>query len=278
LSLAAASVGLTARARWRAIRLLLAVIVASPGVFSLACAQAALPPGPAIAAASVRWLCTGVFGCRKFQGGRFVVDPAFFSCDLCDALRAVEFAYGITIQSQIEGNPDWMSWDQYQIRIASASPIHQTKQARALLRRVLAQCFSLRVRRVAKSVPGYALVVAPGGVKFHASATRPPFRVADGIEQLPSLQRLASVLSQYYYDGRLFGVTRPVRDATGLRGFYLIPFPASPEPGTNLLAVVGRLGLRVKPVRGTESTLRILHIGHPVGACSLGPEPAQVGH
>jgi len=186
----------------------------------------------------------------------------------------VRLAYGVRAQSQITGNPDWTSWDRYQIEIASTSPMTTTQMQQVLLRKVLDQCFALRVREVDKPVPGYAIVVAPGGIKFPAVSKKPPFSISEGTEILSGLPQLASVLSQYYYDGKLFGVTRPVRDATGLRGYFRIPFPVAPEYGENLLSMLGGLGLRVISSPGVELQLQVLHIDHLRTGCYLGPESA----
>ncbi|MGH9472955.1 MAG: hypothetical protein ACRD1M_09455 [Terriglobales bacterium] len=80
------------------------------------------------------------------------------------------------------------------------------------------------------------------------------------------------------YNGKRFGVTRPVSDATGLRGFYSIPFPSGPEPGTNLRAVIGRLGLRLIPDQGKETRLNILHVDHLHTHCERGPDAARLGN
>lgn len=262
------------RVRMRAQRLIAALAITLIGALPLARAQTAPSPEAAIAAASVGWMCTGM-ACRKIPHSPEVVDPTRLYCDRCQLLGLVDLAYGIEIADRVEGDPDWMGWDNYHVEIVAAAPVSRTQMNQVLLRRALERCFSLDTVFITKAVPGYALVVAPGGIKFQPVKEPPPFRIVDGIEDLTTLPQLATTLSQYYYDGKLFGVTRPIRDATGLSGYYNIPFPASPEFGENLLAVIGRLGLQVKPEQGVETKLKILHIDHLRTSCVIGPEAAH---
>src|SRR6185312_9532574 len=72
---------------------------------------ASAPKPPAIAAASVRWLCTG-YGCKSYRGlGPYTVDPQRFSCHSCGVLGLLRLAYGLEFPSQIEDAPDWASAD-----------------------------------------------------------------------------------------------------------------------------------------------------------------------
>ena len=250
---------------------------APAGTLSPARAQtAAKSAEPAIAAASVRWLCTG--RCTGFSHSPEAVDPMRLSCDRCLVEGMIQQAYGLKFESQMEGAPEWMAWDRYNFEVASASPVSRSQMDQVLSRRVLAQCFSLRTREVTKTVPGYALVVAPGGIKFPAVKKPSPYHFEKGVGHLSTLPQLATVLSQWYYDGKLYGVTRPVQDATGLRGFYDIRWTVMPEPGTNLLAALGPLGLQVKPAHATETKLQILHIDHLRTNCEIGPSAVPPGN
>ena len=78
-----------------------------------------------------------------------------------------------------------------------------------------------------------------------------------------------SMLNQFYYDGKLYGMVRPVHDATGLHGTYDIPVPW-PAPGMNLLAEMGKLGLEVKSEPGTQHLLYVVHIEHLRTSCTIG--------
>ncbi|HVA63199.1 MAG TPA: TIGR03435 family protein [Terriglobales bacterium] len=252
--------------------------IALTGMLPRARAQAPSPSAePAIAAAAVRWVCNTTVNCRAVGMLRntLVVDPMRFSASSDDMAAAVPLAYGLS-GPQIDGLPPWAGWDSYQITIAATSPVSRAQMQQVLLRKVLDQCFAIRATTVTKPVPGYALVVAPGGIKFKAAKTPPPRQVVEGVMTLSTVPQLVALLNRLYYGGR-FGVTRPISDATGLGGFYSIPFPApgALEPGENVLAALGRLGLQVKPAPGTDTRLRIQHMDYLRKSCIIGPEPAR---
>ncbi len=94
--------------------------------------------------------------------------------------------------------------------------------------------------------------------------------MANRVVHYANVAQLALGLNQYYYGRKRYGVTRPVHDATGLTGTYDIPVPL-PEPGagTNLLAVIGRLGLEAKPAPGLETRFDVLHVDHLRESCEI---------
>lgn len=96
-----------------------------------------------------------------------------------------------------------------------------------------------------------------------------PSRTISGIVHMPTMGDLMSMLNQFYYDGKLYGMVRPVHDATGLHGTYDIPVPW-PAPGMNLLAEMGKLGLDVKSEPGTQHLLHVVHIEHLRTSCTIG--------
>lgn len=204
-----------------------------------------------------------------------LIDPRRAECDACPVSVLVALAYGLRYPyPQMQSLQRWMTFDLYNFEVASTAPVSRTQMSHVLFRSVLERCFSLRVREVTKAVPGFALVVAPGGIKFSALNRKPSADPPnEGIVHLPTLQNLADALTADYYSGKRMGVTRPVRDATGLDGFYSIPFPFGPQPGINLLAWIGRLGLRVipDPEPATDTRLQILHLDHLSTNCALGP-------
>jgi uncharacterized protein (TIGR03435 family) len=224
-----------------------------------------------IAAASVRWLCRDQ-ACRKFPSG-LQIDPLHYSCNNCELWQLILAAYGVRIPSQFERAEAWFGDDYYQVEIAADEPVQRIQMQTVLLREVLTRCFGLKVSQVAKKVPGYALTVASGGIKFSASksGTSPaPFRVVDGIQHFSSVGQFVAFLNQYYYLGKRLGVTRPVHDATGLSGSVDIPFPL-PSPSANLLAGVKALGLTLEPSPGTERKFEIQHVDHLRASCTVGP-------
>lgn len=250
--------------------------LALAGACSLVRAQVSGPAAkPAIAAASVRWLCRDA-ACRQFPQG-FSSDPEHYACDVCNLWELVLRAFGLKIYSQFQNAPAWFADDYYQVRVvATAAVASRAEMEQTLVRQVLEHCLSLRVRRDATQVPGFALVIAPGGIKFHrVKKAAPPLDLATRLVHFPEVGPLATWLNQYYYGGKEYGVTRPVHDATGLKGTYDIPVRL-PQPGseTNLLAVIGRLGLAVKSAPGVETNYVILHVEHLRTSCFI---PSQGG-
>lgn len=246
---------------------IVAIILAIP--LALARAQS---PRPAIAAASVRWLCSSRASCAPLGGHHpsFHVDPRHYSCNMCFAEFVINTAYGIEFDWQATGYPNsWITFDTYRVDIATTAPVSR-QQMQLLVRKVAAKCFQLRVHQTVKPVPGYALVVAPGGIKFPtvSPGSKPP--VGGGNYYYQTIQQLLRLLNQSYYMGRAYGVTRPIHDATGLTGTYNIALPI-PVPGTNLLHEIRRLGLEVKPAPGAEKSLKILHIHHLTKSCIMAP-------
>jgi uncharacterized protein (TIGR03435 family) len=203
-------------------------------------------------------------------------------CDGCRIGDIFTLAYASDAKTaKIQGEPGWVDGqrDVYDIDIAATSPVSRIQMLQVLLRSVFVHCFAVRAREVTKSVPGYALVVAPGGIKFPAvKAPVPRGPPVEGNIHLSTLPQLASAMSRYYYSGKRFGVTGPVTDATGLSGFFNIPFPVALEPGTNLLAEIRHLGLEVKPAPATDTRLQILHIDELRTSCQIGPRLPGTGN
>jgi uncharacterized protein (TIGR03435 family) len=93
-----------------------------------------------------------------------------------------------------------------------------------MLQGLLAQRFKLRVHREEKVIPGYALVVAPGGPKMRrVEATQPRGAIMPG-----------SITAQSITPGQIVASTqatlgRPVQDMTGLSGYYEFNLKWTPD-------------------------------------------------
>lgn len=230
-------------------------------------------PQPAIASASVRWLCNSRASCARLGGHHpsLRVDQRHYSCNMCFASYIIDTAYGLDFEMQATGYPhSWIAFDAYRFDVATTAPASR-QQMRLLVRQVAAKCFQLRVHQTVKPVPGYALVVAPGGIKFPAVSpgSKPP-PPGGGNYHYQTVPQLLRFLNQSYYMGKAYGVTRPIHDATGLTGTYNIALPI-PDVGTNVLHELAPLGLEVKPAPGAERSLKILHIKRLATSCSLAP-------
>ena len=144
----------------------------------------------------------------------------------------VRWAYHLSLY-EIEG-PQWIDQTRYDI---IAKPEHEASedQLRLMLRTLLADRFKLESHRQQKELSGYALVKAVDEPKLKAAegggegSMTGAGLVFEG-HKMP-LSRLADVLSS--------ALKTPVRDATGLEGFYdfrmdMRPYLAQHQPGDPL--------------------------------------------
>ncbi|MGH9482278.1 MAG: TIGR03435 family protein, partial [Terriglobales bacterium] len=135
--------------------------------------------------------------------------------------RFIIRAYGIT-DHQLAAEPGWCDSDLFTINGVTATASSES-QKMLMLRRLLAERFGLQLREEQRSVPGYALEIAPGGPKFHQ--LKPGERLKDPPElagtfarSFASMDELVNSLNGVY-GGRLH-LDRPVVDRTGLTGRY----------------------------------------------------------
>lgn len=227
------------------------------------------PATPKVGAASVRWLCRDA-ACRNFPDG-YISNPRNYGCDNCNMWDLLRDAFGVQIYRQFRGAPRWFTDDYYQVRLTAVPPASSPAQLKkSVLRGVLASCFSLDVRPVETPTAGFTLVVAPEGVKFQRVLKAVPPRDSDGVLHFENVAKLVLWLNQYYYASRIYGVTRPIADGTGLTGTFDIPVPfPKPGSGVNLMAVVRQLGFEVKSAPGTARWFDILRVDHLTASCTL---------
>jgi uncharacterized protein (TIGR03435 family) len=189
----------------------------------------------------------------------------------------------------ISGGPAWADSDRYEIIAATPGDLRPTyDEQMTMLRKLLAERFSLRFRREKKEFAIYELTLAKGGPKFQAtrSPVEEPSNVTStlfpaasgGIDHalMPArnvtMGQFASVLQRAILD-------RPVVDSTGLADRYdfdlewtpdesqfggQLPFgpPDSAKPGL-YPAMAQQLGLRIETARGDIQTLVIEHVDRP---------------
>jgi uncharacterized protein (TIGR03435 family) len=218
-------------------------------------------------------------------GGRFVASVPLWA--------VISTAYGLPFQSdRLSGGPDWLRQDSYDIE-AAAEPgaipagtpakVREDKM-RLMLQTLLAERFKMVIRREAKELPVYAIVVSKGGPKLQKAVVQEPgcaetpagpndpaachgFSGGQGQGahgQAVSISDLASFVSNF--------TDHPVVDKTGLQGLYNVqtggwvpmrprpPRPAGQEPTAEDLAfadparptlfqIFDRLGLKLESQR-----------------------------
>ncbi|HEV2619576.1 MAG TPA: TIGR03435 family protein [Acidobacteriaceae bacterium] len=133
------------------------------------------------------------------------------------------FAYGVD-KSQIEGTPDWVGQEHYDVDgLPNVEGQPNLKQTQALLQKLLAERFGLKLHHEQKNLPAFALMVAKGGPKFVKSKGDP-----DGIPDVDGGgddrgRQFSRFTNEAMSDLPLFLMTyvgRPVVDRTGLSGRY----------------------------------------------------------
>jgi uncharacterized protein (TIGR03435 family) len=203
-------------------------------------------------------------------------------------------AYGIRMDSQISGLPEWVKTDRYSVSArvdedtAAAwkklSPKEIWKQQQLMLQAMLADRCQLKVRREVKVLPVYDLVIAKGGLKMKEAA--------------PDEKAITYVKSYAMYNdaGQSGGFTmtmtthaetvlelaeylpsdtgRIVVDKTGLgdkRFDYELRWSSDQEApsdkgGTGpaiFKALEEQLGLRLEPAKGPVDTFFVEHMERP---------------
>ncbi len=155
---------------------------------------------------------------------------------------------------------------------AGLSPQDRNLMVSIMLQGLLAERFKLKVHREEKVIPGYALVVAPGGLKMHrVEATQPRGDFASGrvTAQSEPISQIAALASG---DLRML-----VRDMTGLSGYYEFDLTWTPNdkvlaaadntstaaddrPPSIFTALQEQLGLKLEPRKFPIETVVVDHV------------------
>jgi uncharacterized protein (TIGR03435 family) len=136
------------------------------------------PVSPDSRARTSGFSCRGTDGLyRALFGG---LDPPIAPQGRCvgDRVRlaqVIAFAYGVP-QEYVSGGPDWTRFSRddvglFQIQAVAENPSTATlADLRKMLLAMMTDRFKLQIRKVARPVPGYALIVARGGLKLKQTA------------------------------------------------------------------------------------------------------------
>ncbi|HEY2383611.1 MAG TPA: TIGR03435 family protein [Terriglobia bacterium] len=246
-------------------------------------AQSLSAPHLQFEAASIKPSSAGLSGITFAvqPGGRLDVENNPIS-------NVIKNAYGSIRPFVLQGGPDWVDSDRYDIE-AKAEGNPAEPEMMVMLQALLADRFKLKVHRETRELPVYALTVAKGGPKLtkHIEGScvivdpnSPPPPGAPGEKprdhcgnnliargrwdaskvDMPSVAGALSVL-----------VRRKVIDKTGLTGFFdiHIDIPSDPlagnDPGAPSIFTVlqDELGLKLDSDKGPVAVLVIDHIERP---------------
>lgn len=194
--------------------------------------------------------------------------------------RILAFAFDRARNDLIEGTPEWTRAERWDIdaKIADEDRPAFNKlpfaQQKLLLQSVLVERCHLRAHIAPKLAPVYALVIAKGGSKLHASAL-PESQLPPTwhITQKPGeIHGHAVPVAALLYALTNASLDRQVVDQTGLNGRYdfdLIWTPQDTAEAANsqfpslFTAIQEQLGLQLKPTRAPVDALVVDHIERP---------------
>jgi len=211
---------------------------------------------PAFEVASIRAVPHGQEGLTNvgpYEGGHLVVKNG-----------TLEFLIGMAYSVppwNLLGKPEWLGVRQYDVSAKSEGDGGLTyKTMKPLLQQLLQQRFHLVVHRETKERPGYALVVAKGGVKLKPGKEGGPgYIMPNGIGS-PSIKLadLATMLA--------VPAGKPVADRTGMAGVYEVDLHFAPEAATDstlpslFTALEEQMGLKLVSQKVPVEVLVIDHV------------------
>jgi uncharacterized protein (TIGR03435 family) len=224
---------------------------------------------PAFEVASVK-LSTG--SPRNFKAGPSQVEWRNYTLHI---LIIIAYGVGYTALS----GPDWLDSVNLDVvakmpaSAARLSPEEQRRMTAVMLQGLLAERFKLKVHQEEKVVPGYALVVGPGGPKMRRVE---PLQFNMGVTSVGSIIARSLPVAQIVASaGGALGM--PVRDMTGLSGYYEFNLTWTPEdkvltaadntstapddPSPSIFtALQEQLGLRLEPRKFPIQTVVVDHV------------------
>jgi uncharacterized protein (TIGR03435 family) len=154
-------------------------------------------------------------------------------------------AYGLTFAGQVAG-PSWVFTERYDI--AAKAPDGTPKEKiPTMLQNLLVERFKLILHHETKDLPVYDLVIGKGRLKLKKSGetTIKNDWAIEGDHRSAKSMSLATLAT---YLTLMLGARTPVRDKTGLEGYYDFPFDLTNEETTrdsepSIFSVVDDLGL-----------------------------------
>jgi len=259
--------------------------------------------GPKFEAASIRPCDPAArTGARRSENANPTPGSLAISCVTVKDLVEMAYHFGVdrseyshtVLQVPIEGGPGWVYSERFTINARAAGDPGPSVTRGRMLQALLEERFNLKVRRVSKEVPVYALTIAKGGPKLE------PFQEGSCIELKPGppdpdrkpfcgvgrSKRNSSVRTYEFFKmtvaelAQNMGVNsgprlldRPVIDKTGLTGLFNFTLTYEPEssappdePSTGpsiFTAVQEQLGLKLEPAKGPADFLVIDSVTRP---------------
>jgi uncharacterized protein (TIGR03435 family) len=206
--------------------------------------------------------------------------------------QIIMVTYGLKSATQLSGGPKWIDSQHFDIeakvneteaaKMQNLSEGQNDRETMLMMRSLLADRFQLTMKRAARLVPIYALVLDKAGSKLTPSPTLPSgtpnARTAHSIHNDGNTEDLTAVAtSMPGLADLLTGMPecggRVVLDRTGLSGSYDFKLDWATDTGngttTNtpypslFTALREQLGLRLDPQKASEEVLVIDHVAEP---------------
>lgn len=190
----------------------------------------------------------------------------------------ISLVYKVPVR-QIQGGPDWLDSDRYDIE-ARADGSYSLDDLHLMLEHLLEDRFALKTRREVRDGTVYALTVAPSGHKLEETHQEQDFNIPitftdNGVAG----KRVSLAYFSWWLGQQLQQDHRPVIDRTGLTGFYNFRLVYSPPLPTDVSreniapelrdrpslfdALRDQLGLQLKPTSGPIDYYLIEHVERP---------------
>jgi uncharacterized protein (TIGR03435 family) len=190
-------------------------------------------------------------------------------------------------QVPVEGGPSWVRSETYTINAKAEGTPDRPMMSGPMLQAILEDRFKLKLRRLTREVPVYALTVAKGGPKLHpfieGSCILPPEQPKPGERRCSKLSTIAGPIWTFDQDAISveefknlisFGLDRPVIDETGLPGLFDFHFtyanptvgaaaPTDPVGAPSIFTALEQFGLKFEAKKGLTEYLFIDSVERP---------------
>jgi len=196
--------------------------------------------------------------------GRILIKPARISAKNVSLKDLIVVAWDVE-RYQVLGGPGWLDTQEYDLEASAATPADPSA-IRAMLRQLLIERFHLAAREEKKELRGYALTVAPNGLKVsHAAGAPPPDTMDADMRRFAaylSIQLTIPAAQDPTVPSIAGGTPAPVVDETRLEGVYRFPLDLKPELGTDAFILWQRLlndrmGLKLEAKKVTGNCIMI---------------------
>jgi uncharacterized protein (TIGR03435 family) len=162
----------------------------------------------------------------------------------------IGFAYDLQVK-QIVGGPDWIGKDRYDVAAIPDAPGEPSMmQARGMVKKMLAERFTMKSHSEKREMPAYVLTVGKGGQKLtptQIQGSLPGLTLSPGKGGF-TLNVMNATMTDLSGLMQMMVLDRPVVNRTGIAGRYDMHVTFTPD-----LSMFGGRGLKAPTEDGTEA-------------------------